>query len=106
MMKKLLFTLFLFVSTFAFSQEKSIEKLSAFPNPFSNSTKITFTSNNSSQVIFTVKNVLGKTVFTQNIKTVNGKNSVPFSKGNLSTGIYIYTLQNKNQITSKRLVIQ
>lgn len=105
-MKKLLFTLFLFVSTFAFSQEKSIEKLSAFPNPFSNSTKITFTSNNSSQVIFTVKNVLGKTVFTQNIKTVNGKNSVPFSKGNLSTGIYIYTLQNKNQITSKRLVIQ
>lgn len=106
MMKKLLFTLFLFVSTFAFSQEKSIEKLSAFPNPFSNSTKITFTSNNSSQVIFTVKNVLGKTVFTQNIKTVNGKNSVPFSKGNLSTGIYIYTQQNKNQITSKRLVIQ
>jgi hypothetical protein len=106
MIKKLLFTLFLLVSTFAFSQEKSIDKLSAVPNPFTNSTKITFNSVSDSPIIFTVKNVLGKTVFTQKIKTVKGKNSVPFSKGNLSTGIYIYTLQNKKQITSKRFVIQ
>ena len=106
MKKILLFTLFLLISTVAFSQEKSIEKLAAFPNPFSNATKITFNSISSTQVIFTVKNVLGKTVFTQKIKRVKGENSIPFSKGNLSTGIYIYTLQNKSQITSKRLVIQ
>ena len=106
MKKKILLTLLLFISIVGFSQEKSIEKLSAFPNPFTNSTKITFNSINNSEVIFTVKNVLGKTVFTQKIKSTKGKNSVPFYKGNLSTGIYIYTLQNKNQITSKRFVIQ
>lgn len=105
-MKKLLFTLFLLISTIGFSQEKSIEKLSAFPNPFSNSTKITFNSNSDSEVIFTVNNVLGKTVLRQKIKTSKGKNAIPFYKGNLSTGIYIYTLQSKNQITSKRFVIQ
>ena len=106
MMKKLFFTFFLFVATITFSQEKSIEKITTFPNPFTNSTRITFNSIDNSQVIFTVKNILGKTVFTQKINTVSGKNSFPFSKGDLSTGIYIYTIQNKKQITSKRFVIQ
>lgn len=106
MKTKILFTLLLFVTVIAFSQEKSIDKLSAVPNPFSNSTKITFNSADNSNIIFTVKNVLGKTVYTQKVKTVKGKNSVPFYKGNLSTGIYIYTLQDKKQITSKRFVIR
>ncbi len=36
MIKKLLFILFLCVTTIGFSQEKTIEKLSAAPNPFTN----------------------------------------------------------------------
>tara|TARA_R110002126_G_scaffold78829_1_gene196077 strand:+ start:32496 stop:32816 length:321 start_codon:yes stop_codon:yes gene_type:complete len=106
MKKKIFFTLLFFVTIVAFSQEKSIYKLSTAPNPFTNSTKITFNAAGSNQVIFTVKNVLGKTVFIQKIKTVKGKNSIPFYKGKLSTGIYIYSLQDKNQIISKRFVIQ
>jgi len=106
MKKKIFFTLLFFAVIVAFSQEKSITKLSTAPNPFTNSTKVTFNITNTNPVIFTVKNVLGKTVFTQKIKTVKGKNSVPFYKGKLSTGIYIYSLQNENQIISKRFVIQ
>jgi hypothetical protein len=106
MMKKLLFTLILCTAFTAFSQQKSIDKISAAPNPFKNSTNITFNSNSNSPIIFTVKNVLGKTVFTKKIKTSKGQNTIPFSKGDLSTGIYIYTLQDKKQITSKRFVIQ
>lgn len=106
MIKKILFSLFMLVNTIAFSQEKYIYKLSAAPNPFKNSTKITFNSVNNLPVLFTVKNVLGKTVFSEKINTVTGKNSIPFFKGNLATGIYIYTLQNKTQVTSKRFVIQ
>lgn len=105
-MNKLIFTLFLLISTIGFSQDKSIEKISSFPNPFSNSTQITFTSNIDSEVIFTVNNVLGKTVYQEKLKTTIGKNSILFSKGNLTSGIYIYTLQNKNHTTSKRFVIQ
>ncbi|APZ47970.1 hypothetical protein BW723_17435 [Polaribacter reichenbachii] len=106
MKKKLLFTFFLLISCLAFSQEKSIYKVSAVPNPFTNSTKIIFNAVNSSPTTFTVKNVLGKTVYSKKINTVKGKNSVPFYKGDLSKGIYIYSLQNKKQITSKRFVIQ
>ncbi len=106
MKKKLLFILVFLVTMIGFSQQKPIVKLSAVPNPFTNSTKITFNASKNSSVIFSVKNVLGKTVHTQKIEAVKGKNSIPFNKGNLSKGIYIYTLQDKKHFTSKRFVIQ
>ncbi|MGB0879608.1 MAG: T9SS type A sorting domain-containing protein [Polaribacter sp.] len=106
MIKKILFVLFLCISTIGFSQEKSIEKLSVTPNPFINSTKISFTSKTVSKVTFSVKNVLGKTVFKKTFKTKKGKNSIPFSKGNLLSGMYIYTLQDSKNLVSKRFVIQ
>ena len=106
MMKKLLLLLFFTISTIVFSQEKSIENLSAAPNPFTNSTKISFNAINSSTIILNVKNVLGKTVFKKTYKTKFGKNAIPFYKNDLSTGIYIYSIQDKNKITSKRFVIK
>ena len=106
MIKKILFILFLFISIIGFSQEKSIDKLSAAPNPFTNSTKITFNSFNNSTIILSVKNVLGKTVFKKTIKTKIGKNSIPFYKNDLSRGMYIYSIQDKKKIISKRFVIK
>lgn len=105
MIKKLLFVLFLFVSTVAFSQ-KSIQELSAFPNPFTNQTKITFVSDSQQTVILIVKDVLGKTVYRQPHKVKSGKNSIPFSKDNLRTGMYIYAIQNSKELVSKRFVIK
>jgi hypothetical protein len=106
MIKKLLFILFLSISTIGFSQEKSIEKLSAAPNPFTNSTKITFNSTSNSDIIFKVLDVLGKTVYEEKVKANIGSNSFTFEKGNVLTGIYIYTLQDKESIISKRFVIK
>lgn len=106
MIKKLLFILFLSISSIVFSQEKTIKKLSAAPNPFTNSTKITFNSTNKSKVIFNVKNVLGKTVFKKTLTSKIGKNSIPFYKNDLPIGIYIYSIQDKKKIISKRFVIK
>ena len=106
MKKNLLFALFLFIKIVAFSQNKSINNLSVAPNPFTNSTKITFSAISNIPVVFSVKNILGKTIFTKTIKTIKGKNTVPFYRSNLPAGIYIYTLQNKNYTTSKRFVIR
>lgn len=105
MVKKLLFIIFIFFTTLGFSQ-KSLEKLSAAPNPFSNSTKITFSSDKEQIVYFSVRNVLGKRVYHNKIVVKKGKNSFPFSKNRLQSGVYIYTLQNSKEKISKRLVIR
>lgn len=94
------------ICSIAFSQEKSIEKLAAAPNPFSVSTKITFKAEQSSNVFFIVKNILGKTVHKEVVRTKIGTNSISFYKGNLNAGIYIYSIQNEKKIASKRFVIQ
>jgi hypothetical protein len=106
MIKKILFILFLSITTFGFSQEKSIDGLSAAPNPFTSSTKISFTSTSNSNIFFTVKNVLGKTVFKKSLSIKSGKNTIPFYKNDLPTGMYIYSIQDKNKIISKRFVIR
>ena len=105
MVKKLLFTFFLMTATLAFSQ-KSLTKLSAVPNPFVNETKITFVSETDQTIVLSIKNVLGKTVYTDRLKVKKGKNSIPFSKGNLRSGMYIYAIQNNKELVSKRFVIK
>tara|TARA_B110001454_G_C12711572_1_gene430935 strand:- start:1179 stop:1499 length:321 start_codon:yes stop_codon:yes gene_type:complete len=106
MIKKILFILFLSITTLGFSQEKSIDGLSAAPNPFTNSTKISFTSTSNLNIFFTVKNVLGKTVLKKSLAIKPGKNYISFYKNDLPTGIYIYSIQDKNRMISKRFVIK
>lgn len=105
MVKKLLFTFFLFSATLAFSQ-KSLTKLSAVPNPFVNETKITFVSDADQTIVLSIKNVLGRTVYSDRLKVKKGKNSIPFSKGDLRSGMYIYAIQNNKELVSKRFVIK
>jgi len=105
MFKKILFILFLLITTVGFSQ-KSITKLSASPNPFVTETKINFNSETNQTITFNVRNILGRTVYTKKIKVKKGKNSIPFSKNNLRSGVYIYAIQNKKQLVSKRFVIK
>lgn len=106
MIKKLLFISFLLISISGFSQEKSIDKLVASPNPFVTNTTIKFESQNSNEVYLSVRNVLGKTVFRRKIATKKGVNSFNFERGNLKSGMYIYTIQSNKERISKRFVIQ
>ena len=105
MVKKILF-LFLLATISSFSQEKSIDKLVASPNPFINNTTIFVHSKSNQTVILTIRNVLGKTVYSKQIKINNGRNAIPFERNSLKSGIYIYAVQNNKEIISKRLVIK
>tara|TARA_B100000767_G_scaffold166818_1_gene156201 strand:+ start:3371 stop:3691 length:321 start_codon:yes stop_codon:yes gene_type:complete len=106
MIKKIFFISIILLSTISFSQKKSIDNLSAIPNPFTHFTKINFNSTTNSTIILSVKNVLGKTVFKKVFKTKLGKNSIFFYKEDLSSGMYIYSVQDKKKTISKRLVIR
>ena len=105
MIKKLLFTLFLFTATIGFSQ-KSLSKLTAAPNPFVNETQIKFESDSDQTIVLVVKNVLGKTVYNKKHKVKKGKNSIPFTKDRLKSGMYIYAIRNSKELISKRFVIK
>lgn len=113
-MKKILLITFLLLFSMGFAQqdtkgsiaEKSIKNVSSFPNPFNTKTNIRFYSNKSQKVIVTVKNLLGKTLFSQTYQTSVGNVSIPFHRENLTEGTYFYSVQTGDEIISKRLIIK
>jgi hypothetical protein len=118
-MKKLLFICAFFTIALAFAQEnvysvantkekqiETIESVSAYPNPFSNVTKINFKSVKDQTIEFTVKNLVGKAVYSEKINAKEGYNSIPFNRNDLPQGMYIYSLQTETELVSKRLVIR
>ncbi|MBI4932171.1 MAG: CotH kinase family protein [Bacteroidetes bacterium] len=65
--------------------------LSNFPNPYNNSTTITFTLKESGLVRLIVVDAYGKQVFTLlNEQISSGTHNIPFNPGAVSSGIYFY----------------
>lgn len=84
----------------------TISEISASPNPCTVQSRINFISVKSQLIEFSVKNLLGKTVYSERINSKSGTNSIIFQRNNLPNGMYIYSLQTENEIISKRLVIK
>jgi hypothetical protein len=120
MVKKLLSILFLLTfSTAIFAQDIEAEDKSlleqslsgihhvvASPNPFSVTTRIRFEADEIFEIDFFVKDLLGNTIHAEKFKTKRGQNSIPFYRGDLESGIYIYSLKTKSKVISKRIVIK
>ena len=117
-MKKLLLIIFLLFFSFSYAQEKdnsvikknnattTLTSVAASPNPLTIRTRITFKSSKNQLVEFSVKNLVGKTVYGERINAKNGMNSFIFNRNDLNNGMYIYSLQSDSEIVSKRLVIR
>lgn len=77
-----------------------------YPNPFNPSTQISYSIAKSSTVDLRVYDILGREV----AKLVNetqseGNYTINFEAGNLSSGIYIYTLNTNDFSSSKKMVL-
>ena len=105
MVKKLLLITFLCLSTLVFSQKK-LTRLAAAPNPFYNSTSISFNATAKQPVFLIIKNVLGKTVYKKTLTTKIGKNTFRLNRNNLQSGMYIYAIRSRKEVISKRFVIK
>ena len=105
MVKRLLLITFLCFTTVVFSQ-KTLQKLSAAPNPFYSSTKISYNSTLKQPVFLVIKNVLGKTVYKKVYTTKVGKNTITFNRNGLQSGMYIYAIRSRKEVISKRFVIK
>ncbi len=79
-----------------------------YPNPFNPSTTITFSVPTETTLSLKVYNTLGELVTTliDNQSFYPGKYSITFDASELSSGIYIYTLQNGKNRISKKMILQ
>lgn len=80
--------------------------LTSYPNPFSNSTTITFTLNKSSNVKLNVYNINGKLIQTLADKEFSsGEHRLEFSGDNISTGIYYCVLKSGEATQTRKIVL-
>ncbi|MDD2345976.1 MAG: T9SS type A sorting domain-containing protein, partial [Bacteroidales bacterium] len=76
------------------------------PNPFANSTDVHFSAPKAESFSFLVYNILGETVFAEEIMAAKGPNKYTFHAENIPDGIYIYKLTNGINTFTERMVIQ
>ena len=75
------------------------------PNPFSDKTEIRFTSGNNSEVEFKVFNLLGSVVYSSNLKSVKGVNTISLEANLFNPGVYMYSIKNGANTITKRMVV-
>lgn len=85
----------------------SFELSQNYPNPFNPTTKIRFSvTNNNSKTSLKVYDVLGNLVkILVNDNLAKGSYEATFNAANLSSGVYVYQLQNGNSLLSKKMVL-
>jgi len=74
------------------------------PNPTKNNTTIQFNTPNAKMIKFQITDMFGKVVYSENIKSDIGLNTIEFNN-KLSAGIYTYSVQNDERIISKKMII-
>ncbi len=87
---------------------KSIDyNLTAYPNPLSDQALITYTLEEAATVSLSVRDLAGKVVveLANGIKQESGSYQHSLDASQLSSGMYIYTLQVDGEINSKKLMI-
>lgn len=84
----------------------TFELKDVFPNPVNNQAKVQFISGKQTNVTFTVFNYLGKKVEERNITATRGVNNIDINASNYANGMYLYSINNGEQVVSKRMVVK
>lgn len=75
------------------------------PNPVSGSTKIRYYVEDQDAATLVVYNALGAIVHQESAKTTAGENAFELNAAAWASGMYIYTVKYKNQVETKRLMV-
>lgn len=77
-----------------------------YPNPFNPSTQIRFTLGQATQATLTVYDIMGRVVATLVDQSMPaGSHSAVFNAANLSSGVYIYTLQAGDFVQTNKMLL-
>lgn len=79
--------------------------VSAYPNPFTNSTDVSFELANETSVSVQVTDLTGRVVMTVSPKTFSaGANKLTVDASGLNSGVYNYAITIGNQVITKRMI--
>ena len=76
------------------------------PNPAFEQAEVQFVSSKSEDVIFSIYNLLGREVYSERIRSVRGLNILNINTSHYSEGMYLYSINNKRQIKTKRMIVR
>ena len=93
------------VWTTGIQDNSSLDKITIYPNPTNDKVTISFNNNKAEQLSISLKNVLGKTIFSnkQSI-AVNAKEVIDLST--FAKGVYILEINTGKDIFSKQLIVE
>lgn len=77
-----------------------------YPNPFNPSTKIPFGLNQESEIRLEIFDILGRKVQTLiSDKYPAGSHTISFRANNLASGVYLYRIITKNNVSTKKMIL-
>lgn len=86
-------------------ENSRISLQNAIPNPSNERTKIQYLNNKVENIIFEVTNLLGDRIYFDFFSSKRGVNNIYLNTSELTNGIYIYSINNGRDKSSKRLVV-
>ncbi|MBO4580732.1 MAG: T9SS type A sorting domain-containing protein, partial [Bacteroidales bacterium] len=76
------------------------------PNPADNQAMVRYSIPQDGAVMFTILNVAGQVIYTEEVEAAAGTNSIVFNTENMAAGIYFYTMDFQGQRLMKKMVIR
>ena len=77
-----------------------------YPNPATNNVNVTFSSEESANAVLSVMNLMGQTVYTENVNIQEGYNMVNLSVNNFRSGVYMVNIKTNKGTSTQKLIVK
>ena len=77
-----------------------------YPNPATNNVNVTFSSEESANAVLSVMNLMGQTVYTENVNIHEGYNMVNLSVNNFRSGVYMVNIKTNKGTSTQKLIVK
>lgn len=95
-----------FCTTVGIDEVSSLSGLSVYPNPFSDKTNISIELTKPSSVSYSIYNVLGEVVYTENAGSLaSGSHEFVLDATNISSGMYYLNIMVDDKLVTKKITI-
>lgn len=90
----------------AIDEQYNLNGFVVYPNPSSDQVTIAFNTKTASNVLFTLRDLLGKEVITKTVSTVSGDNQIPMSLTGINKGVYMLEVKSEGNTKITRLMVK